>query len=69
MLTIRDYIDEILNSGISARLNTLNGEILLGGPEIFIGLDGITVSFSNGNARLDVKIIFTENTYINVNKW
>ena len=62
MLTIRDYIDDILNSGISASFNTLNGEIMLGCKEIFAESDEITLSFCNGDARLDVKIIFTENS-------
>lgn len=62
MFTVRDYIDEILRVGFTAKFVTSAGEIALGDTKVTDNGNEIDIDLKNGNAALAVKIVFTQNS-------
>ena len=60
MITARDYVEEILRVGFTAKFNTTSGEIVLGDTTICDNGTDINISLAKDNAKLDIKVVFTE---------
>jgi len=60
MITAKDYVEEILRAGFTAKFNTTSGEIVLGDTTICDNGTDINISLAKDNAKLDIKVVFTE---------
>ena len=53
MITARDYVEEILRAGFTAKFNTTSGEIVLGETDICDNGNKINISLAKDNAKLE----------------